>query len=59
MPVADILRLGLANMSPQQIADMALEEDRAAREAARRGDTDAARLHDMESAKLCALLEDK
>lgn len=56
MPVADMIRLGLARLSSQQIADMALEEDRARRAALARGDMAKALEHDREADSLCALL---
>lgn len=58
MSVADLLRLGHTAMSSQQLADMALAEDRAARDAAKRGDREAHEAHDRESAALCRLLND-
>ena len=56
MPVADIIRLGLAPMTNQQIADMALAEDQARRAAERRGDSATAAAHDREAERLAALL---
>lgn len=57
MPVADIIRLGLApGMTNQQIADMALAEDQARRAAERRGDSATAAAHDREAERLAALL---
>jgi hypothetical protein len=56
MGVADLLRLGLSSLTSQQIADVALEEDRARREAERRGDTATAALHDEEVKRLADLL---
>ena len=59
MPVADMIRLGtVARLTSQQIADMALSEDRAARAARARGDTATADSHERERDSLCALLDD-
>lgn len=57
MPLADIIKLEGRRMTSQEIADMALSEDRAARAARRRGDHATAQAHDDESAKLCTLLD--
>jgi hypothetical protein len=57
MPVSDIIRLGIGErLTSQQIADMALEEDRAARRARDRGDTATATEHSRERDSLCTLL---
>lgn len=59
MPVADIMRLGQSGrFTSQQIADMALAEDRAARAARARGDAATADSHERERDSLCALLDD-
>jgi hypothetical protein len=58
MPVSDIIRLGMGErLTPQQIADMALVEDRRARAARARGDTATALEHDLERDSLCTLLD--
>lgn len=57
MAVADIVRLGLAErLTNQQLADLALVADRAARVAKRNGQGQLAACHDRESAALLALL---
>lgn len=48
MPVANILTLVPGKMTGQQIADFALEEDRARRRAEARGDHKSALQHDAE-----------
>lgn len=59
MPVADMIRLGTVKRpTSQEVADMALSEDRAARAARARGDTATAESHDRERDALCALLDD-
>jgi len=57
MPVSDLIRLGSAKLTPQQIADMALQEDQAARALARyRTDHPAIAAHWAERDALCKLL---
>jgi hypothetical protein len=52
MPTGDLLRLGVARLTPQQVADMALAEDQARRRALARGDKAEAQEHDTEIRKL-------
>jgi len=57
-PVSDMLRLGTApRHTAQQIADLALSEDRAARIARANGREADAIAHEAERDKLCALLD--
>jgi hypothetical protein len=51
MPVSDMVQG--AGLTPQQVADLALEEDRAARRALARGDAPAAWDHTVERDALC------
>lgn len=60
--MSDMLALGVASLTPQQAADMALVEDQQARRARARGDRMAALQHEREadslaqwSARLAAL----
>ncbi len=55
-PVSDLVALRLARLTPQQAADMALAEDRAARAAWRRGDPATAVQHERERDSLCDLV---
>lgn len=57
MPVSDMLRLQTANLTSQQIADMALEADREARRLRRGGDLDAARLAEQERDQLAEMFQ--
>lgn len=58
MGVANIIERGLApNLTNQELASMALEEDQAARAAAKRGNMAAARQHRTEADRLAALLK--
>lgn len=57
MPVSDMLRLQTANLTSQQIADMALEADREARRLRREGDLDAARLAEQERDQLAEMFQ--
>lgn len=58
MPIAEIISRGKSGRwTRQQLADMALSEDRAARAARARGDMEAAAGHDRESAALCRMME--
>lgn len=59
MPVSDMVRLGTGNLTPQQLADMALAEDRAARAARARGNQWQAAQHRAESDALCDLMNGK
>ena len=60
MPIADMIRLGtVRRMTAQEIADMALSEDRAHRAALARGDTATALAHEAEMISLCALLDER
>lgn len=56
MPVSHIDPRALAKMTPQQIADLALQADQESRRLARAGDAAAAALWEQESAQLCAVL---
>jgi len=58
MPVADILASRVVRLTPQQIADFMLSEDKAWREAVRRGDLQAAMAHEAESCRLMTILQD-
>ncbi len=55
MPVSTMREA--AKLTNQQLADFALEEDRAARRARRRGDMAAAALHDRECTSIARLLK--
>lgn len=55
MAVSDILRQRLANLTPQQIASMALEADQAARRARHAGDMEAADAYQREADALARL----
>jgi hypothetical protein len=56
MPVSDMIQLGTApNLTPQMIADMALEADREARRLVKAGDLLAAANARRESNALCEL----
>lgn len=57
MPISQLLYLRTARLTNQQVADFALEEDRAARAARRRGDSEAAAAHEYEVAQLSRLLQ--
>lgn len=60
MPVSDLLRLGHGQaMTSQQVADMALHEDRAARAARAKGDIEAALFHEQEADALCRLINER
>lgn len=57
MPVSDMIRLGVAGgLTTQQIADLALAEDRAARAARAKGNEAEARAHDREADALARLM---
>lgn len=58
MPVAEIVRLNRLRMTSQQLADMALAEDREARRYAANGEAELAAEHDKESAALCRLIRE-
>lgn len=55
MPVSTIRET--AKLTNQQLADFALQEDRAARAARRRGDMSEAAAHDLECAAIAGLLQ--
>lgn len=55
MAVSKLLRDGLANLTPQQIASMALEADQAARRARARGDDEEADAYQKEANELARL----
>lgn len=55
MPVSDMIRLGV-KLTAQQIADLALQEHRAMRDAMRRGDVALTAMHSDEYNALCALI---
>lgn len=55
-PLADILESRQATLSVDDIVSFALIEDRARRAALKRGDVEAAKAHDTETARLCAMI---
>ncbi len=57
MPVSDLTRLGLANLTNQQLAELALEADQAARRARKRGDSQAAAEYQAEADALADQLK--
>ena len=58
MPVSDMMRLGtVKTLTPQMVADLALEADREARRLVREGDLIAAANARRESIALCELLD--
>lgn len=56
MSIADVIALTKAPLTNQQLADMALEEDQAARRARAAGRHDDAQAHDREADALARLL---
>lgn len=57
-PISDLVERRLAQLTPQQIADLALAEDRQMRAALARHDAAAAAQHKLECDRLCRLLEE-
>lgn len=57
-PISDLVERRLAQLTPQQIADLALSEDRQMRSALARHDAEAAAAHKVECERLCRLLEE-
>lgn len=55
--IAEIIRLTHTRMTNQQLADMALQEDQAARAARARGHYDAAREHQACADQLAELIQ--
>lgn len=56
MPLASIMRLAGQRPTSQELADMALSEDRAARAARARGEEEEAKAHEEERDALCDLI---
>lgn len=57
-PISDLVEHRLARLTPQQIADLALTEERLMRSALARHDAEAAAAHKVECERLCRLLEE-
>jgi hypothetical protein len=57
MPISTLPVTELRKLTPQQLADLALQADQESRRAMRRGDYCAAREWDVEAERLCGVLQ--